>query len=54
MANTYNKCNTRVLGDELHFMLVCNHFANERKEMLSIVEKTVNNFEKLNVEQRLI
>ena len=49
-----NKCDANVLGDEIHFLLECSTFENERTKMLSVVDNKVNNFKTLNVNQKFI
>ncbi|XP_056020221.1 uncharacterized protein LOC130054426 [Ostrea edulis] len=49
-----SKCNSGLLGDEIHFLIKCEKFADERKSFCGAIEKTVKIFTKLNDEQKFI
>jgi hypothetical protein len=44
------KCNTDEIEDEMHFLLLCNHFETDRKNILA----EVKNFHTLTCENKLI
>ena len=48
------KCNTGEIEDEIHFLLLCNHFETDRKNILDLVECEVKNFHTLSCENKLI
>jgi hypothetical protein len=37
------KCNTSEIEDEMHFLLLCNHFETDRKNILDLVAGEVKN-----------
>ena len=37
------KCNTGEIEDEMHFLLLCNHFETDRKNILDLVAGEVKN-----------
>jgi hypothetical protein len=38
------KCNTDEIEDEMHFLLLCNHFETDKKNILDLVAGEVKNF----------
>ena len=48
------KCNTGEIEDEMHFLLLCNHFETDRKNILDLVAGEVKNFHTLSCENKLI
>ena len=49
-----NKCNSGSIGDEIHFLINCDKFLNDRKTFFELVENNVQNFSNLNDEQKFI
>ena len=47
-----NKCNSGLLGDEIHFLIKCDKFVIERKSFYDVLENAVPNFSTLNDEQK--
>jgi hypothetical protein len=40
----WKKCTTGEIEDEMHFLLLCNHFETDRKNILDLVAGEVKNF----------
>ena len=48
------KCKTGEIEDEMHFLLLFNHFETDRKNILDLVVGEVKNFHTLGCENKLI
>ena len=48
------KCNMGTIEDEVHFLIDCNHFQQEREILFTLINKENKNFASLNSEQKLI
>ena len=48
------KCNTDEIEDEMHFLLLCNHFETDRNNILDLVAGEVKNFHTLSCENKFI
>ena len=49
-----NKCNSGSIGDEIHFLINCEKFLNDRKSVYDLVESNVQNFTNLNDDQKFL
>ena len=48
------KCNTDEIENEMHFLLLCNHFETDRKHILDLVAGEVKNFHTLSCENNFV
>jgi hypothetical protein len=49
----WKKCTTGEIEDEMHFLLLCNHFETDRKNILDLVAGEVKNFHTLSCENNV-
>ena len=49
-----NKCQVNAVGDETHFLIVCENFSNDRKVLFELVKNEVSNFKFSDNEQKII